>query len=230
MLAGLREATGDYLVLMDADLQHPPTLLPRMYRILRDSGGALDLCGARRRGRAGEGKIRACLSRGFYKVWNSLTGMETASGEGDFRMMRRCVADAILQLGECNRYTKGIFAYVGFRTSWIEYENVARSIGESKWNLRGLLRYAAQGIFAFSDAPLKIAGPLGTGLVFLSVLTLLLPQTRHVIICLPLLLSGLQLLVLQAIGSYLARAYWETKQRPVYIVRERGARQRKCSK
>ena len=158
MLAGLREATGDYLVLMDADLQHPPTLLPRMYRILRDSGGALDLCGARRRGRAGEGKIRACLSRGFYKVWNRLTGMETASGEGDFRMMRRCVADAILQLGECNRYTKGIFAYVGFRTSWIEYENVARSIGESKWNLRGLLRYAAQGIFAFSDAPLKIAG------------------------------------------------------------------------
>ena len=137
-------------------------------------------------------------------------------------MMRRCVADAILQLGESNRYTKGIFAYVGFRTSWIEYENVARSIGESKWNLRGLLRYAAQGIFAFSDAPLKIAGPLGTGLVFLSVLTLLLPQTRHVIICLPLLLSGLQLLVLQAIGSYLARAYWEIKQRPVYIVRERG--------
>ena len=222
MLAGLREATGDYLVLMDADLQHPPTLLPRMYRILRDSGGALDLCGARRRGRAGEGKIRACLSRGFYKVWNRLTGMETASGEGDFRMMRRCVVDAILQLGECNRYTKGIFAYVGFRTSWIEYENVARSIGESKWNLRGLLRYAAQGIFAFSDAPLKIAGPLGTGLVFLGVLTLLLPQTRHVIICLPLLLSGLQLLVLQAIGSYLARAYWEIKQRPVYIVRERS--------
>ena len=216
MLAGLREATGDYLVLMDADLQHPPTLLPRMYRILRDSGGALDLCGARRRGRAGEGKIRACLSRGFYKVWNRLTGMETASGEGDFRMMRRCVADAILQLGECNRYTKGIFAYVGFRTSWIEYENVARSIGESKWNLRGLLRYAAQGIFAFSDAPLKIAGPLGTGLVFLSVLTLLLPQTRHAIICLSLLL------VLQAIGSYLARAYWEIKQRPVYIVRERS--------
>ena len=210
MLAGLREATGDYLVLMDADLQHPPTLLPRMYRILRDSGGA------------GEGKIRACLSRGFYKVWNRLTGMETASGEGDFRMMRRCVADAILQLGESNRYTKGIFAYVGFRTSWIEYENVARSIGESKWNLCGLLRYAAQGIFAFSDAPLKIAGPLGTGLVFLSVLTLLLPQTRHAIICLPLLLSVLQLLVLQAIGSYLARAYWEIKQRPVYIVRERS--------
>ena len=217
-----KEATGDYLVLMDADLQHPPPLLPRMYRILRDSGGALDLCGARRRGRAGEGRIRACLSRGFYKVWNSLTGMETASGEGDFRMMRRCVADAILQLGESNRYTKGIFAYVGFRTSWIEYENIARSIGESKWNLCGLLRYAAQGIFAFSDAPLKIAGPLGTGLVFLSVLTLLLPQTRHVIICLPLLLSGLQLLVLQAIGSYLARAYWEIKQRPVYIVRERS--------
>lgn len=108
--------------------------------------------------------------------------METASGEGDFRMMRRCVADAILQLGESNRYTKGIFAYVGFRTSWIEYENVARSIGESKWNLRGLLRYAAQGIFAFSDAPLKIAGPLGTGLVFLSVLTLLLPQTQHAIL------------------------------------------------
>ena len=222
MLAGLREATGDYLVLMDADLQHPPTLLPRMYRILRDSGGALDLCGARRRGRAGEGKIRACLSRGFYKVWNRLTGMETASGEGDFRMMRRCVADAILQLGECTRYTTGIFAYVGVRTSWIEYETVARSIGESKWNLCGLLRYAAQGIFAFSDAPLKIAGPLGTGLVFLSVLTLLLPQTRHAIICLPLLLSGLQLLVLQAIGSYLARAYWEIKQRPVYIVRERS--------
>ena len=222
MLAGLREATGDYLVLMDADLQHPPTLLPRMYRILRDSGGALDLCGARRRGRAGEGKIRACLSRGFYKVWNRLTGMETASGEGDFRMMRRCVADAILQLGESNRYTKGIFTYVGFRTSWIEYENVARSIGESKWNLCGLLRYAAQGIFAFSDAPLKIAGPLGAGLVFLSVLTLLLPQTRHAIICLQLLLSGLQLLVLQAIGSYLARAYWEIKQRPVYIVRERS--------
>ena len=110
MLAGLREAAGDYLVLMDADLQHPPALLPKMYRIPRDSGGAWDLCGGRRRGRAGQSKIRACLSRGFYRVWNRLTGMEAASGEGDFRMMRRCVADAILQLGEYNRYTKGIFS------------------------------------------------------------------------------------------------------------------------
>ena len=223
MLAGLREAAGDYLVLMDADLQHPPALLPKMYRILRDSGGAWDLCGGRRRGRAGESKIRAGLSRGFYKVWNRLTGMEAASGEGDFRMMRRCVADAILQLGEYNRYTKGIFSYVGFRTTWIEYEDIARSAGESKWNLRSLLRYAAQGIFAFSDAPLKVAGPLGTGLLFLSLLTLLLPQTRSLTTCLLLFLAGVQLLILQAIGSYLAKAYWEVKQRPVYIVRERSA-------
>ena len=224
MLAGLREATGDYLVLMDADLQHPPALLPKMYRILRDSGGAWDLCGGRRRGRAGESKIRACLSRSFYQVWNRLTGMEAASGEGDFRMMRRCVADAILQLGEYNRYTKGIFSYVGFRTTWIEYEDIARSAGESKWNLCSLLRYAAQGIFAFSDAPLKIAGPLGTGLLFLSLLTLLLPQTRSLTTFLLLFLAGVQLLTLQAIGSYLAKAYWELKGRPLYFIRERSAR------
>lgn len=227
MLAGLQEATGDYLVLMDADLQHPPALLPKMYRILRDSGGAWDLCGGRRRGRAGESKIRAGLSRGFYQVWNRLTGMETASGEGDFRMMRRCVADAILQLGEYNRYTKGIFSYVGFRTTWIEYEDIARSAGESKWNLRSLLRYAAQGIFAFSDAPLKIAGPLGTGLLFLSLLTLLLPQTRSLTTFLLLFLAGVQLLILQAIGSYLAKAYWELKGRPLYFIREKTEAHRK---
>ena len=222
MLAGLREAAGDYLVLMDADLQHPPALLPKMYRIPRDSGGAWDLCGGRRRGRAGQSKIRACLSRGFYRVWNRLTGMEAASGEGDFRMMRRCVADAILQLGEYNRYTKGIFSYVGFRTTWIEYEDIARSAGESKWNLRSLLRYAAQGIFAFSDVPLKVAGPLGTGLIFLSLLTMLLPQTRGLTTFLLLFLAGMQLLILQVIGSYLARAYWELKGRPLYFIRERS--------
>ena len=222
MLAGLREAAGDYLVLMDADLQHPPALLPKMYRILRNSGGAWDLCGGRRRGRAGESKIRACLSRGFYRVWNRLSGMEAASGEGDFRMMRRCVADAILSLGEYNRYTKGIFSYVGFRTTWIEYEDIARSARESKWNLRSLLRYAAQGIFAFSDAPLKIAGPLGTGLIFLSLLTMLLPQTRGLTTFLLLFLAGMQLLILQVIGSYLARAYWELKGRPLYFIRERS--------
>ena len=139
-------------------------------------------------------------------------------------MMQRCVADAILQLGEYNRYTKGIFSYVGFRTTWIEYEDIARSAGESKWNLRSLLRYAAQGIFAFSDAPLKIAGPLGTGLLFLSLLTLLLLQTRSLTNFLLLFLAGMQLLILQAIGSYLAKAYWELKGRPLYFIRERSAR------
>ena len=195
-----------------------------MYAAVKN--GEYDCCGGKRKGREGDGKLRAFLSRGFYKICEALTGLNTNDGEGDFRMMNRQVMDAILSLHERGRYTKGIFSFVGFRTKWIEFENVERKTGESKWNLRALLRYAADGILAFSTAPLRLAGALAALLAAAAaaalICTALTGSPRGIETALILGCGTLQMLVLYIFGLYFAHAYKEIKARPVYIVRERG--------
>ena len=220
MYAGLQEAEGDLCVIMDADLQHPPALLPEMYRMITEEG--YDCCGGKRQGREGDSVIRKTLSEMFYRVYRGLTGMKTESGCGDFRMMKRQVAEAILSMKEQNRYMKGIFSFVGFRTCWIPYENVERTEGVSKWSIRRLFRYAADGILAFSTLPLKTAGFLAVFLLLGGLLCLF--PGKNPAVGIVLLAAGLQMGYLQILGSYLARDCMENRHRPVYIVREQGGK------
>lgn len=234
MYAGLSEAEGDYCVLMDADLQHPPALLPQMYRVV--SGEGYDCCGGLRVGREGDGRVRSLLSQGFYKISQRLTRLDMTDGHGDFRMMSRPVVEAILDMKEYNRYMKGLFSFVGFSTKWIPYENVERVCGKTKWNFKSLFAYAFEGILAFSTAPLKLAGGAGAVLMAAGILFLLVSligcaaaggtlTAMDLVVTLILILSGLQMLFLYIIGAYLSKDYLENKKRPLYIVRERS-----CSK
>jgi glycosyltransferase involved in cell wall biosynthesis len=231
MYAGLSEATGNYCVIMDADLQHPPKLLPQMYQAVSKEG--FDCCGGKRIGREGDGFLRSFCSRLFYKVGKSLTHMDMGDGYGDFRMMNRTMVDAILSVREYNRYMKGIFSFVGFHTKWIPFENVERENGTSKWNLRSLLSYAMEGIFAFSTAPLKLAGVVGALLLFVGMVFLLVNLIQQiflpgalsqfdVLLVAILVLSGVQMIFLYIVGIYLSKDCMENRNRPVYIVRERG--------
>lgn len=225
MYAGLSEAQGDYCVFMDADLQHPPGLLPKMYEALTKEG--YDCCGGKRIGREGDGAVRSFLSSCFYKVCRMMTHMDMTDGYGDYRMMNRKMRDAILEMKEYNRYMKGIFAFVGFQTKWIPFENTERAAGVSKWNFKSLFAYAAEGILSFSSAPLKLAGAFGVIMniigMILTVMTLFLqlPEITWIlaVIC---ILSGIQMIFLYIIGLYLSKDCMENKRRPVYIVRERG--------
>lgn len=231
MYAGLREARGDYCVFMDADLQHPPALLPRMYQAVSEEG--YDCCGGKRCGRKGDGRLRSFCSRCFYKIGKALTHMDMGDGYGDFRMMNRTMADAILEMKEYNRYMKGIFSFVGFQTKWIPFENEERREGVSKWNLKSLLSYAVEGIFSFSTTPLRAAGAVGALLVA-GGLGYLLFRLFKMIVCAGvmtsfdilltalLLLFGVQMLFLYIMGIYLSKDCMENKKRPIYIVRERG--------
>lgn len=221
MYAGLKEAEGDYTVVMDADLQHPPALLETMYQNLAESGGKWDCCGGRRKGREGDGAVRSFLSRGFYKACKAVTGLDNKDGEGDFRMMNRTMKDAVLEMSERSRYLKGIFSFVGFQTLWIDYDNVERAAGESKWNLKSLLRYAAEGMLAFSTKPLKLSGILGVFFGGLGILLGVVGKTG-ILIPLVLILSGVQMSVLYIMGLYMEKSYIELKHRPVYIIRERN--------
>lgn len=235
MYAGLAEAAGDYCVLMDADLQHPPALLPEMYRVVGEEGW--DCCGGLRVGREGDGRLRSLLSRSFYRIGQKLTKLDMTDGHGDFRMMSRPVVDAILNMREYNRYMKGLFSFVGFQTKWIPYENVERACGQTKWNFKSLFSYAFEGILAFSTTPLKLAGAAGMLLMAAGLLFLLVNLIQSIwvtgaltsmdlIVTLILVLSGLQMLFLYIIGAYLSKDYLENKKRPLYIVRERSARGR----
>lgn len=231
MYAGLSEADGDYCVLMDADLQHPPALLPQMYQVVSQEG--YDCCGGLRVGRAGDGRLRSLLSRSFYKIGQRLTKLDMTDGHGDFRMMGRPVVEAILNMKEYNRYMKGLFSFVGFSTKWIPYENVERVCGETKWSFESLFAYAFEGILAFSTAPLKLAGGAGILLMTAGFLFLLVNLVQSIwlpgaltsidlVVTLVLILSGLQMLFLYIIGAYLSKDYLENKKRPLYIVRERS--------
>ena len=223
MFAGLKKANGDYVVIMDADLQHPPYLLKEMYHAVNQEG--YDCCAGKRVDRTGEGKLRNFLSHSFYKIMQKICKMDMSDGAGDFRMMSRQMVNAILELKEYNRYMKGLFSFVGFDTKWIEYHNVARAAGHSKWNFRQLFSYALEGMFSFSTAPVVWIGNIGCMIMIISIVIILFGLVFHTsqffkLVCLILFLSGLQMLFVAIIGQYTTKDYLESKQRPIYIVKE----------
>ena len=221
MFAGLEKATGDYVVIMDADLQHPPRLLPDMYHACKYEG--YDCAAGKRVDRTGEGRLRNFLSHSFYKVIQKLTKMDMDDGAGDFRMMSRQMVDAILELKEYNRYMKGLFSFVGSDTKWIEFHNVERAAGQTKWNFTSLFSYAFKGIFSFSATPITFAGIIGTFLIFLSLIISVISVVMHyhtLVINLILFLSGVQLIFVSILGQYCTSCYFETKKRPIYIIKD----------
>ena len=228
MNAGLSYSKGDYVALMDADMQDPPKYLIDMYNFLQED---YDVVATRRVTRKGEPKIRSIFSRVWYKLIDKMSDTEMVDGARDFRMMKRAVVDAILSLNEYNRYSKGIFSFVGFKTKWISYENVKRAAGKTKWSFFGLCKYAIDGITSFSTAPLLLASFFGILFCFLALIAIIFVIVRTLIygdpvggwpslVCIILLVSGVQLLCIGIIGRYLSKVYLETKKRPLYIVRE----------
>ena len=229
MIAGLDAATGDYVTLMDADLQDPPSLLPEMYDYIKKEG--YDCVGTRRVTRIGEPKIRSFFSRIFYRIINKLSKIEMVDGARDYRLMKRRMVDAIVSMKEYNRYSKGIFSFVGFKTKWIEYENIERVAGKTKWSFFKLFRYAVEGIVGYSTLPLIISAFIGLIFCLLSFIMILVIIIKTLmfgdpvagwpsLICVIFFVSGIQLFVLGIMGSYLSKTYLETKKRPIYITRE----------
>lgn len=229
MLAGLKAATGDYVTLMDADLQDPPELLKEMYKSIKTED--YDCIATRRVTRKGEPFIRSVFSRAFYKIINRMTDFEMVDGARDYRLMTAQVKDAIVSLKEYNRYSKGLFPFVGFKTKWLEYENVKRVAGETKWSFWKLVKYALEGITAFTTAPLAIASVMGFLFCLISGIAIIVIIVKTLafgdptsgwpsLACIIMFMGGIQLLSLGIIGQYLAKAYLEVKQRPIYIVRE----------
>lgn len=231
MYAGLEAATGDYVALMDADLQDPPSLLPKMLELLNDSSLDYDCIATRRVSRTGEPPIRSFFARKFYKIINKMSDVELVDGARDYRLMKRKMVDAILELKEYNRFSKGLFGFVGFNTKWLEYENIERVAGETKWSFWKLFKYAIEGIVAFTTAPLTIAALLGIIFCIIAFIMILVIIAKTLIfgdpttgwpstICIVFLVSGVQLFCLGIIGEYLSKTYLETKKRPIYIVKE----------
>ncbi|MBR6519009.1 MAG: glycosyltransferase family 2 protein, partial [Oscillospiraceae bacterium] len=227
MYAGLENATGDYVVLMDADLQDPPALLGRMVKEIEENG--YDCVGTRRVTRKGEPPIRSFFARMFYKLINKISKTEIVDGARDFRMMKREMVDAVVKMCEYNRFSKGILSWVGFRTLWLEYENIERVAGQTKWNFWKLFLYSIDGIVAFSTAPLVISSVLGIAICFIAFCLMAFYVVKAImfgdpvsgfptLISVILMLGGLQLLCLGILGQYLAKTYLETKNRPIYIV------------
>ena len=227
--AGLENATGDYVVIMDADLQDPPALIPEMLRIVIEEG--YDCVGTRRIDRKGEPVIRSWFARLFYKVINKLSKTEVVDGARDYQLMNRKVVKAVLSMGEYNRFSKGIFGWVGYKKKWLEYENVERAAGESKWSFLSLFIYALNGIIAFSTAPLVISSILGILFCVAAFIFIVVIVVRTLVfgdptagwpsmICILLLVSGVQLLCIGILGQYVAKTYLETKRRPLYLIKE----------
>ena len=228
LFAGLEKSKGDYVVVMDADLQDPPSLLPEMFRYLKEG---YDSVATRRVNRKGEPVIRSFFARQFYRLMRKISKTEMVDGARDYRMMTRQMVDAVLSMHEYNRFTKGIFGWVGFRTKWLEYENVERVKGETKWSFWGLLLYSLEGITAFSTIPLSIASIMGVLFCFLAFLLIVFIVVRTLIfgdpvsgwpsmVCIISLISGVQLFCLGIVGQYLAKTYLEVKRRPIYLVKE----------
>lgn len=229
MYAGLTKSKGDYVTIMDADLQDPPSLLPEMLRLIKEEG--YDSVGTRRVSRKGEPKIRSFFARKFYKIINKLSKIEMVDGARDYRLMTRQMVNSILELKEYNRYSKGLFSFVGFNTYWLEYENVERVAGETKWSFWGLVKYAIEGIVAFSTLPLSIASLMGFIFCFVSFILIIIIIIKTLIfgdptsgwpslVCIIFFVSGIQLFCLGIIGKYLSKTYLETKNRPIYIIKE----------
>lgn len=227
--AGLEQADGEWIAVLDADLQDPPALIPEMLRAVREE--EYDCAGSRRVSRKGEPPIRSWFARMFYKIMRRISDIEIVDGARDFRLMTCAYKNAILSVRERNRFSKGIFPWVGFKVKWFEYENIKRVAGESKWSFWKLFKYSLDGFTAFSTKPLSIASLTGCLLSFGSLMAIVFIVIRKLIygdpvqgwastICVILFCSGIQLLALGIIGQYLAKAYLEIKARPLYIVKE----------
>ena len=226
--AGFRKSKGDYVVMMDADLQDPPSLLPEMFQYIEEG---YDSVATRRVSRKGEPVIRSFFARMFYKLINKISKTDIVDGARDYRLMTRQVVDAILSLGEYNRFSKGIFGWVGFNTKWVEYENVERTKGETKWSFWGLFLYSIEGIIAFSTAPLAVASVLGVLFCVIAFIIIIMIIVRSLfwqdptsgwpsLVCIISMVSGVQLLCLGILGQYVSKTYLEVKHRPIYLVKE----------
>ena len=234
LYAGLQHATGDYVTVMDADLQDPPALLIQMKNML-DENAELDCVGTRRTTREGEPLIRSFFSKMFYKLINKISQVEMVDGARDFRLMRRQMVDAVLEVSEYNRFSKGIFAWVGFKTEYLEYKNVERVAGQTSWNFWQLFNYSLEGIINFSDAPLTIAFVGGVVACLLAFFLIIIVIIRTLIfgdptsgwpsmISIILFLGGFQLLTIGILGKYIGKIFMETKKRPIYVIKERSKR------
>jgi len=228
MYAGLEKAQGDYLVIMDVDLQDPPSLLPEMFTYVEQG---YDSVATRRVNRKGEPVIRSFFARAFYGLMKKISKTEIVDGARDYRLMTRQVADAILSMGEYNRFTKGIYGWVGFETKWLEYENVERAKGETKWSFWKLFAYSIEGITAFSTVPLSIAAFVGALFCILAFFMIIFIIVRKLIfddpvsgwpsmVCIILMTSGVQFFCVGILGQYLAKTYLEVKRRPIYLAKE----------
>ena len=229
MLAGLEHSKGDFVTIMDADLQDPPPMLKDMYKGIVKDG--FDCVATRRTNRKGEPIIRSFFAKWFYKIINKMSKVEMVDGARDFRLMTRQMVDSVLSLKEYNRYSKGLFSFVGYKTKWLEYKNVQRAAGDTKWSFGKLLVYAFEGIIAFSTTPLKIADIVGILFFFVSFVMILVIIIKTLafgdpvsgwpsLVCIIFFVSGVQLFCLGIIGAYLSKTYLETKERPIYIVQE----------
>ena len=234
LYAGLQHATGDYVTVMDADLQDPPALLIQMKNML-DENAELDCVGTRRTTREGEPLIRSFFAKMFYKLINKISQVEMVDGARDFRLMRRQMVDAVLEVSEYNRFSKGIFAWVGFKTEYLEYKNVERVAGQTSWNFWQLFNYSLEGIINFSDAPLTIAFVGGVVACLLAFFLIIIVIIRTLIfgdptsgwpsmISIILFLGGFQLLTIGILGKYIGKIFMETKKRPIYVIKERSKR------
>lgn len=230
MYAGLQKARGDFVTIMDADLQDPPELLPQMLNMLNDNP-ALDCVGTRRIDRNGESATRSFLAKTFYKLMDKISDAQLVDGARDFRMMRRQMVDAILMLTEYNRFSKGLFTWVGFNTEYLTYNNRERVAGQTSWSFKQLFRYSVEGITDFSDLPLSIATYMGMISCVIAILSIIAIVLRTLIfgdptpgwpslVSIILLLGGVQLLCIGIIGKYVGKIYLETKNRPIYIIKE----------
>ena len=226
--AGLEKCRGDYAVFLDADLQDPPSLLPEMFSYIEQG---YDSVATRRVTRKGEPKIRSFFARCFYKLMHKISKTEIVDGARDYRLMTRQVVDAILSMPEYNRFTKGIYGWVGYETKWLEYENIERKKGETKWSFWKLFVYSIEGITSFSTAPLALAALMGVLFCILAFVFLIFIWSRAMIfgdktsgwpslVCIILLISGVQFFCMGILGQYLAKTYLEVKRRPIYLIKE----------
>lgn len=229
MYAGFCNAKTDYVAVMDADMQDPPSLLPQMLAILEE--GEYDSVATRRVTREGEPPIRSFFARAFYRLINRISDADIVDGARDFRLMKREMVEAIVSMCEYNRFSKGIFGWIGFKTMWLPYKNVERAAGETKWSFWGLFKYSIDGIVNFSQAPLSIASMAGLAFTVIAFLMILFIVVRKLLfgdpvagwastICIILFIGGVQLLCMGIIGQYLAKTYMEVKRRPHYIIAE----------
>lgn len=229
MYAGFVNVEGDYIAVMDADMQDPPELLPQMVKIIETN--EYDSVATRRISREGEPPIRSFFARKFYKLINKISDADIVDGARDFRLMKRTMVDAIVEMHEYNRFSKGIFGWIGFRTYWLPYQNIKRVAGETKWSFWKLFKYAIDGIINFSQVPLSIASWMGMIATLLSFIAVIFVVVRRIVcgdpvagwastICVVVFIGGIQLLCLGMMGQYIAKTYMETKKRPHYIVAE----------